>query len=141
MLRTKWLFCFLLLSFTGFAQLSDQGAIRKLMGDQAAAWNRGSIDDFMKGYWESDSLMFIRKSGISYGYSAALANYKKKYNDQDKMGKLFFTLLRLDKLSPEYYFITGKWFLKRKARDVGGIYTLVFRKIGGRWLIVVDHTN
>jgi len=143
------LLCCLFLSLTVLAQhkdpgaacLKDQTAIRQLMDDQAAAWNRGSIDDFMKGYWPDDSLMFIGESGISYGYSAALANYKKKYDNPDKMGKLFFTLLRLDKLSPEYYFITGKWFLKRNAGDVGGIYTLLFRKIGGRWLIVVDHTS
>jgi ketosteroid isomerase-like protein len=142
MLKINGLFGFLLLFLSGFAQSSDdEKDIRKLMEDQSAAWNRGSIDDFMKGYWQNDSLMFIGKLGISYGYSGALANYKKNYDDADKMGKLFFTLLRLDKLSPEYYYITGKWFLKRKAGDVGGIYTLLFRKIGGQWVIIADHTS
>jgi len=52
----KILFFFLLTTTTaGYAQ-SPEAAIRRLMNDQTAAWNRGNIDDFMKGYWESDSL-------------------------------------------------------------------------------------
>lgn len=129
-------------SFYGRAQSADESAIRRVMADQAEAWNRGSLDDFMrKGYWASDSLMFIGKSGISFGYTAALNNYKKNYDSPDKMGKLFFTLLRVDRLSPGYYYVIGKWLLKRKAGDVGGIYTLLFRKIGGRWVIISDHTS
>jgi ketosteroid isomerase-like protein len=133
----------LLLSFSGFTQSSaaDEGAIRKVMADQAAAWNRGNLDDFMKGYWNNDSLIFIGKSGINYGYATALNNYKKNYDSPDKMGKLFFTLLKINRLSPDYCFVIGKWLLKRKVGDIGGIYTLVFRRIGGRWLIVSDHTS
>jgi ketosteroid isomerase-like protein len=134
----------LILSFTGFAQphvSKEEAAIRQLLSAQAAAWNRGSLDDFMKGYWKSDSLEFVGKSGISYGYTTALNNYKKNYDSQDKMGQLFFTLLKVTKLSPDYCFVIGKWLLKRKVGDVGGIYTLLFRKINGRWVIVVDHIS
>ena len=126
---------------SGDAPPKDAAAIQKVMAAQSEAWNRGSIDDFMKGYWQNDSLLFIGQSGITYGYMNALNNYKKNYSDADKMGKLFFTLLKINKLSPDYCFVIGKWFLKRKAGDVGGIYTLLFRKIGGRWLIVADHTS
>ena len=116
-------------------------AIRKLMADQEAAWNRGSLDDFMKGYWDNDSLVFIGRSGPAYGYQQALANYKKSYDSPDKMGQLTFTLIKIDQLSPDYCFVIGKWALKRKAGDVGGTYTLLFHKIGGSWVIVVDHTS
>ena len=119
----------------------DATAIRQIMADQAAAWNRGSIDDFMKGYWNNDSLAFVNKTGITYGYNEALGHYKLSYDTPDKMGKLFFTLLKIDRLSPEYCFVIGQWLLKRKIGDVGGIYTLLFRKIKGHWLIVVDHTS
>jgi len=95
----------------------------------------------MKGYWKNDSLIFIGKSGPSYGYHQALANYKKNYSGPDQMGTLFFTLLKIKKLSPDYSFVIGKWLLKRKVGDIGGVYTLLFRKIGGRWVIVVDHTS
>jgi ketosteroid isomerase-like protein len=132
--------CLVFVSFFTYAQ-SDEAAIQKLMDNQADAWNRGSIDDFMKGYWQSDSLIFVGKSGISYGYTQALANYKKNYSGADKMGELSFTQLSMKRLSPDHFFVIGKWQLKRKAGDVGGIYTLLFRRIGGQWLIVVDHTS
>jgi ketosteroid isomerase-like protein len=119
----------------------DEAAIRRLMANQVDAWNKGNIDEFMKGYWRDDSLVFIGKAGPSYGYRQALANYKKNYSSADQMGKLFFDLLRVKKLSADYYFVIGKWFLKRKAGDIGGIYTLLFRKINGQWRIVVDHTS
>ena len=130
----------LFLAVAGFAQSSEK-AIRQVMADQATAWNRGSIDDFMKGYWDNDSLVFVGKSGPTYGYKQTLANYKSHYDSPDKMGKLFFTLLSIKELSPEYCFVIGKWLLKRKAGDVGGTYTLLFRKIAGRWQVVVDHTS
>ena len=126
---------------TAAAQSPDESAIRKLMQDQTIAWNNGNIDDFMKGYWNSDSLMFIGQSGISWGWSGALANYKKSYDSPEKMGKLFFDLLKFERLSPDYYFVIGKWLLKRKAGDIGGIYSLLFRRIRGRWYIVADHTS
>lgn len=145
--KTGWFRkCFLLagllaLSCMGYAQSEETAAIQKIMADQASAWNRGSIDDFMKGYWKSDSLQFIGKTGIVYGYTNALNNYKKNYDSPDKMGQLFFTLLKTTRLSPNYCFVIGKWLLKRKAGDIGGVYTLLFRKIGGHWVIINDHTS
>jgi ketosteroid isomerase-like protein len=132
----------LLTTITCFSQTKDAApAIRKLMADQAAAWNRGSLDDFMKGYWNNDSLVFIGKDGPTYGYQQALSNYKKRYDSPDKMGQLTFTLIKIDQLSPDYCFVIGKWALKRNAGDVGGTYTLLFRKIKGSWVITVDHTS
>lgn len=133
--------CCLLMAVLGHAQSREEMAIRKVMADQEAAWNRGSIDDFMTGYWKNDSLMFIGKSGITYGYDQTLANYKRGYSDADKMGKLTFTLLSVKRLSRDHYFVIGKWLLNRKAGDVGGIFTLLFRLIDGRWVIVADHTS
>ena len=141
--RPRTLFTGLLLFFFSMshAQSKETAAIQKVMADQAEAWNRGSIDDFMKGYWQSDSLQFIGKTGITYGYTNTLNHYKQTYDNADKMGKLFFTLLKIEKLSPDYCFVIGKWLLKRKIGDAGGIYTLLFRKIDGKWLCVADHTS
>lgn len=141
MYKTLLTLLLLALAISGFAQTGPEASIRRIMTDQAAAWNKGNIDDFMKGYWNNDSLVFVGQSGLSYGYKTALANYKKHYDSPDKMGQLFFTLLSIKKISPDYCFVLGKWLLKRKAGDIGGIYSLLFRKIDGRWQIVVDHTS
>jgi hypothetical protein len=119
----------------------DEKEIRDLLNRQTLAWNRGNIDEFMSGYWKSDSLMFVGKSGVTYGYTNTLNNYKKNYSDSAQMGKLFFDLLQVKKLSAEYYWVLGKWFLKRSVGDIGGHYTLLFRKIAGKWMIVADHSS
>lgn len=138
----KLLFIFLLLITSHLhSQSTDELKIREILENQNAAWNRGDIDGFMKGYWENDSLMFIGKSGVTYGWTNTLKNYKKGYPDTAAMGKLTFTLIQVKKISKEYYHITGKWFLKRSIGDIGGHYTLLFRKINSRWVIISDHSS
>lgn len=123
------------------AQSKNENAIRNILATQTAAWNRGDIDQFMIGYWENDSLMFIGKSGVTYGWTNTLNNYKKGYPDTAAMGQLIFNLIQVKKLSKKYYHVTGKWFLKRSIGDVGGHYTLLFQKIKGRWVIISDHSS
>jgi ketosteroid isomerase-like protein len=124
-----------------FAQDKDEQAIRKILNDQTIAWNAGNIEEFMKGYWNNDSLMFIGKSGVTYGYQNTLKNYKKNYSNADEMGTLSFDLVKVQRLSRDYYFIVGKWHLKRAIGDVGGHYNLIFRKVNGSWVIVADHSS
>ena len=123
------------------AQDKDDQTIRKILSDQTIAWNKGNIEDFMKGYWNNDSLMFIGKSGVTYGYQNTLMNYKKNYNNADAMGTLSFDLIKVQRLSPEYYFVVGKWHLKRSIGDLGGHYNLLFRKINNSWVIIADHSS
>ncbi|MEP7279917.1 MAG: DUF4440 domain-containing protein [Bacteroidota bacterium] len=119
----------------------DEKEITELLNRQTRSWNRGNLDEFMSCYWHSDSLVFVSKTGISYGYHNALDNYKKDYSDGTKMGKLFFEILQVKRLSPVYYWIVGKWFLKRTIGNLGGHYTLLFKKIRGRWMIIADHSS
>ena len=123
------------------AQSKDETAIRQLLQKQTAAWNKGDLENFMKGYWDNDSLMFIGTRGVTYGYKNTLESYKKGYPDTAAMGKLTFTLIQVKELSKDYYHVTGKWFLKRSIGDVGGHFTLLFRKFKDRWVIVADHSS
>jgi ketosteroid isomerase-like protein len=132
----------LFLSITVFAQNKDEQQILSILDAQNKAWNAGNIDVFMKSYWQSDSLMFIGSSGITYGYDATLKNYYKRYPDRDAMGQLTFTILKLNPISGDSYFVIGKWFLKReKNGDMGGHFTLLWKKINGEWVIVTDHSS
>ncbi len=128
------------LSVSLSAQSSNISSIKSLLLRQRNDWNKGNVSEFMKGYWESDSLLFIGKS-ISNGYQKTLENYKKGYPDTAAMGHLDFEFVEFRKLSPEYYFVIGKWHLKRSIGDVGGAFTLLFKKIKGKWNIVVDHSS
>ena len=123
-----------------FAQSADESAIRRVLNAQEADWNSGNIENFMKGYWVSDSMMFIGKS-VTYGWHQTLDNYKKRYPDTAAMGKLSFNLLEFRPLSPGYYFVVGKWHLVRSVGDLGGYFTLLFKRIKGQWVIVADHSS
>jgi ketosteroid isomerase-like protein len=136
------LFVLFLSSLYSSAQSKDEKQILAILENQTNAWNKGDIESFMKGYWQNDSLMFIGKSGVTYGYAQTLANYKKNYPDKDAMGILKFNLIKVTKLSGDAYYVIGKWHLTReKNGDIGGHYTLLFRKIKGKWVIVADHSS
>lgn len=130
----------MLLSLSLFAQ-SDESEIRKILDEQTKNWNSGNLEDFMSGYWKNDSLMFIGKSGITYGFDNTLANYKRSYPDTASMGKLNFNIIKVEKICRNHYFVVGKWMLKRTIGDLSGHYTLIFRKIKGKWVIVSDHSS
>ncbi len=126
------------ISFQAEAQETE---IRALLQKQTEAWNRGDIEDFMEGYWKNDSLMFIGKSGITYGWQQTLDNYKRGYPDKTAMGQLTFTLIEIKRLSSKYYSVVGRWNLKRTIGDIGGHYTLLMKKINGVWVIISDHSS
>ncbi len=137
------LMCLLSLMITGklLAQKNDETAIRAVMAKQVTDWNNGNIDAFMETYWKSDSLKFVGSKGVTYGWKNTLERYKKSYPDTTVMGKLKFDIESVQILSGDYAFVLGKWFLKRTIGDIGGYYTLLFKKVGRKWVIALDHTS
>ena len=132
---------FFIHSTASFAQSKDEILIRNILQTQQNAWNNGLLPNFMEGYWKNDSLMFIGKSGITYGWQKTLENYKKAYPDTATMGKLKFTLIQLKPLSPGFYFVTGKWHLQRSIGNLEGYFTLLFQEINDQWRIIADHSS
>ena len=95
----------------------------------------------MEGYWKSDSLKFIGSKGLNYGWQKTLENYKRSYPDPAAMGRLTFSDVTVELISEDAAFVIGKWHLKRKAGDLSGYYTLLWKKIKGEWVIVADHSS
>ena len=120
----------------------DKNQIINILELQTKAWNAGDVISFMKGYWESDSLMYIGKLGVTYGYKPTLEQYKKNYPDLSTMGTLKFDIIKVDFISKDACFVVGKWQLTRpKKGNVSGHYTLLWRKIKDYWVIVADHSS
>src|SRR5580704_13161935 len=83
----------------------DAAAIRKVLEQQQAAWNRQDLEAFMVGYWNSPDLTFFSGAHESKGWQAALDRYKKSYQSAGhEMGKLEFANLRIEMLGPEAAF-------------------------------------
>ena len=126
---------------TSNAQSADEKTIRNAMNEQLAAWNAGDINRFMRTYWKNDSLMFIGKSSVTYGWQATKESYLKGYPDTAAMGKLDFNIIQVKRLSVLYFHVVGKWHLKRTAGDLSGHFTLLFKKVKDKWVIISDHSS
>ena len=119
-----------------------RSAIRQVIDDQQAAWNRHDLDGFMAGYWHSDELTFFSGAHETHGWQAALDRYKKSYQSAGhEMGKLKFSNLRIEMLGPDAAFVRGEFHLTMAdGKTPHGLFTLVFRKIPEGWKIVHDHS-
>jgi ketosteroid isomerase-like protein len=144
--RFSWLLILSILPFYVYGQShrpKPEVAIDQIMKVQEDAWNRGDIAGFMEAYLKSDELKFIGKSGLTKGYDRTLANYKKSYSDPAAMGRLTFTNIHMERIGRQVYFVIGSWKLERSAElgNLSGYYSLIWRKIKGRWVIVADHSS
>lgn len=141
-MKAKWLLLLALTAgITARAQPKEEKEIRALLKTQTEAWNRGDLEGFMQTYWKSDSLMFIGKSGVKWGWQETLDNYKRGYPDTAAMGMLSFEIIQVKRLSVLYFYVVGKWMLKRSIGDLSGHYDLLLKKIKGKWVIVADHSS
>jgi beta-aspartyl-peptidase (threonine type) len=121
---------------------ASRAAIRKVIEEQQAAWNRHDLEGFMAGYWNSPELTFFSGGHESKGWQAALDRYKKNYQSAGhEMGKLEFANLRIEILGPEAAFARGEFHLTMTdGKTPHGLFTLVFRRFPDGWKIVHDHS-
>ena len=115
--------------------------IKTTLHKSADDWSSGDIEAFMDAYWKSEKLQFIGKNGITYGWQATLDNYLKKYPNKDHTGKLTFKILSVDFLAKELYALTGEYHLERNIGNANGIFTLIFKKMDNKWVIISDHSQ
>lgn len=140
----KYLFTILFVLALGTAQAQfkkDKEAILALLEKQRGDWNKGDIEAYMDGYWKNDSLLFVGKSGPTYGWQKTLDNYKRGYPDKSAMGFLTFGIKKVEKIAKDRVFVLGSWHLKREKDELKGYFTLILRKIDGLWKVVVDHSS
>lgn len=137
----KLIVAFFLIICMFLCKAQDKKAILSVLETQRLAWNRGDWEAYMQGYWHSDSLLFVGKSGPKYGWQTTLDNYKKGYPDKAAMGQLDFDILKVHLLDKTNAFVLGAWHLKREQDAPGGYFTLLLRKIKGEWKVVADHSS
>jgi ketosteroid isomerase-like protein len=117
-------------------------SVRAVLDQQVEAWNRRDLEGFMKGYWRSPDLTFFSGGTKTGGWKATLERYINSYQSEGReMGHLDFGDLQIELLGPRAAFVRGSWHLKMKSGDIGGLFTLIFRKLPEGWKIVHDHTG
>jgi len=59
------------------------------------------------------------------------------------MGRLRFNDVKKELISPQVAMVLGSWDLERESGEIGGLYTLLLRKVGDgeEWKIVRYHSS
>jgi len=137
------LFFLSILNVSFSSETDARKAIENVLHMQQEAWNRGDLEAFMTGYWNSPELTFFSGAKEHDGWQAAMDRYRAAYaSPGHEMGKLEFSGLRIEMLAPDAAFVRGAWGLTMKDwKTPHGLFTLVFRKFPGGWKIVHDHTS
>ncbi len=118
-----------------------EAEIRAVLDAQMQGWNRGDIEEYMQGYWQSDSLRFASGGTINFGWQKVLERYRQRYSNRELMGKLTFSEVDVKMLSPQAALVFGKWELERANDQPWGLYTLIMRRTNDGWRVVHDHTS
>ncbi len=118
------------------------GAVRALLDRQVAAWNRGDLEGFMAGYWQSPELIFVSGTTVTKGWDAALARYRQRYQSEGRaMGALAFEELVIEPVGPGAALARGAWRVTWPDQAASGRFTLLARRFPVGWRIVYDHTS
>lgn len=131
------------------ATAGDAAAIRQVMDQQQAAWNRGDVADYMRGYKDAPDTTFVGTS-VRKGYRTILDSYRKHYASREQMGRLRFSDFDV-RLLPgadgevRYAAVTGRFHLDRTAHGGtskdDGVFSLLWEKTPDGWKIILDHTS
>lgn len=117
------------------------GAIRQVILEQQAAWNRGDIDAFMKGYWQSPELTFAGSNGVTRGWKPVLERYRERYGNVQTMGQLDFSHLEVHPLGKDAAFVLGPMASAAHFGRNGRNIHANFSTLPEGWRIVHDHTS
>ena len=137
--------CFIVILLVGCMEPikveQDKKEIKETLIKCGEDWSRGDLKAYLDIYWKSDELQFIGPKGLIYGYDNVYELYSKRYTSKEEMGTLSLKILDIKYLSKHLYSVTGTYFITRKKMDSTGIYSLVFKKIEDKWVVVSDHTQ
>ncbi len=115
--------------------------IEVVLKSQESAWNKGDLDGFMAGYWDSPDLEFISDK-TTKGFQPTKDRYFKRYKaDGKEMGTLKFSDIAVWHTSQTEATVTGRWKLTMAKESPAGGFTLTLRKFDDGWKIVKDVTT
>jgi ketosteroid isomerase-like protein len=117
--------------------------VRAVLNQQVADWNKGDLDGFLTGYWNSPKVVFMSGGQRFDGYEAMRDRYRRSYKAEgNAMGQLAFSELDVESLGPESVLARGRFRLTMPdGTKPTGLFTVIVRKFPDGWKIVHDHTS
>ena len=118
-------------------------AVRAVLSRQADDWNKGDLDGFLSGYWNSPKVVFMSGGQRFDGFEAMRDRYRRRYKAEGRaMGQLVFSELDVESLGEESVMARGRFRLTMPdGTRPTGLFTVILRKLPDGWKIVHDHTS
>lgn len=119
---------------------SKEAAIVSAMKNSENDWNKGDLDNFMKIYADSSTMMMPTGP---VGLSAIRSLYEKHYfNGRMPKQNLYYSELKVTMLGTNYALLTGKFTLSgNNLPERSGRYSLVMVYTKDGWKILHDHSG
>lgn len=121
--------------------VAETAAIRKVIADMEAAWNRGDFEGYMAGFLDP-GVVFVSRGKFQDGWQGTLDHYVRDYGGAPgSQGQLHFHDIRVEMLSEDAAQLISRYKLTGGRRAQEGINTRLMRKVGGRWVIALNHVS
>ncbi len=120
---------------------APEAEIRSLIADMEAAWNRGDFQGYMRGFL-NPGVVFVSRGQFQRDWQGTLDHYVRDYGGSpEKRGTLHFYDIKVEMLSDDAAQLISRYHLDRAQSPQYGINTRLMRKVGGRWVIALNHVS
>ena len=120
---------------------AEEEAIREVIADMEAAWNRGDFRAYMQGFKNPD-VVFVSRGRFQRDWQGTLDHYVRDYGGRpERRGRLRFFDIRVQMLGPDAAQLISRYRLEGGERPQDGINTRLMRKVDGRWVIALNHVS
>jgi len=125
-----------------YAQDAAEQAIQRELDAMLDAWNHDNLDAHIAAY--ADSATWTTATGLLYGKTAIRQALVKGFQREGKLlGDLSFGKSEFRRLSDDVMMTNGSFHVTSlpSGKDINGQSTLIWKRTGGRWQIVHDHSS
>jgi uncharacterized protein (TIGR02246 family) len=120
---------------------SEKKAILQVISAMQEAWNRGDFRGYMQGFKNPD-VVFVSGGRFQQGWQGTLDHYVRDYGGApEARGTLKFHDIQVEMLSPDAAQLISQYELDRPQHPQFGINTRLMRKVGGHWVIALNHVS
>jgi uncharacterized protein (TIGR02246 family) len=120
---------------------AEKAAIREVIANMEAAWNRGDFRGYMQGFANPD-VVFVSRGEFQRDWQGTLDHYIRDYgNAPDGRGVLHFYDIQIEMLAPDAAQLISRYRLDRPNKPQNGINTRLMRKRNGKWVIALNHVS
>jgi uncharacterized protein (TIGR02246 family) len=125
----------------GARATAEETAIRRVVAGMEEAWNRGDFAGYMAAFKKPD-VIFVSKGRFQKDWQGTLDHYVRDYGGApERRGRLHFRDVRIELLSCDAAQLISRYRLEGGGKPQDGINTRLMRKVGGRWVIALNHVS